>query len=94
MAYSTSNPPNRIAQGVGSAPTLWQYSSTDAHTAVDATDYFTNAKDLGMRADDIMIVVDTNTPTCPNHHGAATDADGNGPVRVGDRSEALVSTAL
>ncbi len=80
MAYSTSNPPNRIAQGVGSAPTLWQYSSTDAHTAVDATDYFTNAKDLGMRADDIMIVVDTSTPTCTIHHVAAIDSDGNGTI--------------
>ena len=52
MAYATTNPPECV----------------DAHTDVDAAGYFTDGADLGMVANDVMIVVDTATPTCTIHH--------------------------
>lgn len=60
MAYSTSTPPNMIAQSVGAAPALWVYASTDVHTDVDAADYFSNGHALGMRVNDVVIVVKTS----------------------------------
>lgn len=60
MAYSTSTPPNCVAQGIGDAPALWLYASTDVHTDVDATDYFSNGSALGMRVNDVVIVVKTS----------------------------------
>jgi hypothetical protein len=60
MAYSTSNPPNMIAGGVGAGPRLWTYSSTDAVTAVRVSGYFTNGYSLGMRAGDIVLVLDND----------------------------------
>jgi Fe-S cluster assembly scaffold protein SufB len=56
MAYSTSAPPVKVAQGVG-GPNLFLYVSTDVHTDVDAAGYFTNGWDLGMRVNDVVIVV-------------------------------------
>lgn len=60
MAYATTNPPNQIAEGVGSSPALWLYASTDVHTDVDATDYFSNGDALGMKVNDVVIVVKTS----------------------------------
>lgn len=81
MAYVTTNPPALIAQRVGAATgALWLYSSADAMTDVAATDYFTNAKDLGMVAGDAMIVVTTGGPTVQMAVVSAIDADGNGTV--------------
>ncbi|RVH21439.1 hypothetical protein [Sinorhizobium meliloti] len=59
MAYSTSNPPNMVCQSVGAAPAQWIYASTDVHTDVDAADYFSNGSALGMRVNDVVIVVKT-----------------------------------
>ena len=73
MAYATTNPPAQLVQGIGSAPSLWVYKSTDAHTDVDAAGYFTNAANLGMKAHDVMIVVDTDSTTCTIHGVNVTD---------------------
>jgi hypothetical protein len=35
---------------------LWSYTSTDVHTDVDATGYFTNGYDLGMLVGDVVWV--------------------------------------
>lgn len=59
MAYSATLPPNMVAQSVGAAPALWLYASEDVHTDVDAANYFTNGKDLGMRVNDTVIVIKT-----------------------------------
>ena len=59
MAYAASNPPSLVAQSVGAAPALWLYASTDVHTDVDAADYFANGSALGMRVNDVVIVVKT-----------------------------------
>lgn len=60
MAYATSNPPNMVAQSVGAAPAFWLYASTDVHTDVDATDYFSNGAALGMRVNDAVVVIKTS----------------------------------
>ena len=67
MAYSASAPPQLIVPSMGGAPALWIYKSTDAHTAVDETDYFTNGAALGLKANDVMIVIDSDAPTCTIH---------------------------
>lgn len=73
MAYSTSNPPSLISQGMAitvsstsaasttpQQPRLWMYANTDATTAVDAAGYITNAKALGMRVGDLVMYVKTD----------------------------------
>lgn len=60
MAYAATNPPALLSQSVGAAPALWVYASTDVHTDVDATDYFTNGNALGMRVNDVVIVIKTS----------------------------------
>ena len=60
MAYVATNPAQVKVQGLGNGPSWWHYSSTDIHTDVDATDYFTNGSDLGMRVNDVVIVVKTS----------------------------------
>lgn len=59
MAYVTSNPPAAVTDGNGAGPAVWVYASEDVHTDVDAANYFTNGKALGMRVNDVVIVVKT-----------------------------------
>lgn len=59
MAYATTLPPAMIGQSVGAAPKLWLYASADVHTDVDASDYFTDGYALGMRVNDVVIVIKT-----------------------------------
>jgi hypothetical protein len=69
MAYDVANPPICAAAGIGSAPSLWVYIDTDAHgTACDGTTgYFTDGAARGIKANDVMIVVDSDTYTCTVH---------------------------
>lgn len=73
MAYSTSNPPSLVTQGIAKTfsstsgasttsqqPRLWFYSSTDAATTVRVIGYITNARDLGMCVGDIVMAVDND----------------------------------
>jgi hypothetical protein len=66
MAYSTSNPPSKIALGTldGTAgPAIWVYKSADAIATVKGADYFSNGAALGLAVGDVMFVYDSNTPT-------------------------------
>ena len=82
MAYATTNPPQLIVPGMGGGLALWSYASTDVHTDVDATDYFSNGAALGMRVNDTVIVTKTSatigatihTVTAVTAGGAATVA--------------------
>lgn len=77
MAYATSNPPRVAFPSVGSSGgAIWVYVDGDAHTDVDATDYFSNGDDLGLAVDDCMIVIDTATPTVTIHHVTTVTAAG------------------
>jgi hypothetical protein len=82
MAYTTSNPPALIAQGIGGVGKLWQYRSTDPSTDVDAANYFSNASALGMTVGDGVIVVDTDAspPTVGMAFVNAVTAGGAGDV--------------
>jgi hypothetical protein len=59
MTYATSNPPRLVAQPIAGLR-MWQYTSEDAVTDVRVSGYFTNGWDLGMRAGDIVAVLDNN----------------------------------
>lgn len=77
MAYSTSNPPQKIAGGMGNGYALWIYNSTDVHTDVDATDYFSNGDDLGMKVGDMVLVGKTSaTIGATVHYVSAVTAGG------------------
>ncbi len=56
MAYVTTNPPICLVSGMGSQPSLWVYTSTDIHTDVDASGYFTDGDALGLKVGDVMLV--------------------------------------
>jgi hypothetical protein len=73
MAYTTATL-NCIGGGVGSCPQLWVYTTTDAHTDVDAADYFSDGTAKGMKVNDVVIVVDTDTNTCTTHMVSAVGA--------------------
>ena len=62
MAYSTSNPPILIASPIhkDAGGRIWWYSSTDNLAAVRVAGYFTNGYDLGMRAGDIIFILDND----------------------------------
>lgn len=57
--YSTSNPPRLVSQPIAGLR-MWQYTSDDAVSAVRVSGYFTNGYDLGMRAGDIVAVLDND----------------------------------
>lgn len=65
MAYSTSNPPRLVVDALGgpfggtSGGRQWLYVSADAAATVDASGYFTNGVELGMRVNDLVWVVNT-----------------------------------
>jgi hypothetical protein len=59
MAYSASAPAICMVARVGAGPAWWHYQSADIHTDVDASDYFTNGHALGMKVNDVVIVVKT-----------------------------------
>jgi hypothetical protein len=61
MAYATSNPPYLMSQAIGGKGKIWGYQSTDPTATVDSSSYVTNGWDLGIRANDIMILFDTTT---------------------------------
>lgn len=79
MSYSTSTPPQLIAQGIGGSGKLWMYKSTDDENAFDDTDYITNADDLGMATGDAIIAIDT-TNGLTSIGQITVDADGNGTI--------------
>lgn len=70
MAYSTANPPARIA-GTMDGKSVWLYSSTDVDSAVNASNYFSDGVALGMRVGDVVLVSDTTTPKV-SLHGVAS----------------------
>jgi len=77
MAYATTNPPVKVASALGSGPSLWIYNSTDVHTDVDATDYFSNGDALGMKVGDMVLVGKTTaTIGATVHYVSAVTAGG------------------
>lgn len=73
MAYTTATL-NCIVPGIGGGPSIWTYTTLDAHTDVDAAGYFSDGANKGLKANDVVIVVDTDTGTTTIH--GATGATG------------------
>ena len=82
MAYDVANSPKLVVAGVGSGPGIWIYSDTDAHTDVDADNYFTNGDALGMKAGDALLYYDTDTATSTIHFVRAQVTAGSASVTV------------
>ena len=82
MAYATTNPPQKVAGGIGGGWALWLYRSTDVHTDVDATDYFSDGDALGMKVGDFMQVQDSTTPFGVTAH-AVTAVTAGGAATIG-----------
>lgn len=71
MAYNAAvAQPRVIARGIAGAPNVWVYKSADAHTDVDATGYFANGEELGMKVNDI-VYVQTNTTLATTLHSVS-----------------------
>jgi len=51
---------------------IWNYVSTDIHTDVDATDYFTDGYDNGLKVGDIMFVSKSNATIGTTVHYVTT----------------------
>jgi hypothetical protein len=68
MTYAVTNQPKCVIPSVGGSSALWIYTDGDAHADVDAAGYFTDGASLGLKANDVMIVVDTATPGATLHH--------------------------
>lgn len=83
MTYATSNSPYLITQGIGGVRKMWAYSSSDPTATVRAAGYFTNGYDLGMRANDIVILHDTTTQIVSSHT-ILTATAGTTTVDLGD----------
>jgi len=81
MAYvAGTNAPILLVTGVSGGPNVWYFAhATDPHTDIDAAGYFSDGATFGLKANDIMFVIDIDTATCTIHHvlnattiGAAT----------------------
>lgn len=79
MAYSLTNPPQLVAQGVGGKGGIWLYKSVNAESDLDDTDFISNAADLGMVDGDIVFMVDQSTPASLLGR-VLIDAQGNGTI--------------
>jgi hypothetical protein len=61
MAYSSTNPPKLLVPGMGEAPSMWAYRSTNLSTDTLAANFFANGGDLGMQVGDIVTVINTTS---------------------------------
>lgn len=102
MAYSTSNPPSLIAQGIARGTDLqsrvWEYSSADDLATVTGINYIHNAAALSLKAGDRVIYNDTGdgttidlTAVAGATTGTASGATGSAIEPIGETSIALSS---
>ena len=67
MAYATSNPPALVFGTVGNTRKVWMYSSADAAATVDASGYFIDGYDLGMRDGDLLLAYNSTSKIWSSH---------------------------
>lgn len=72
-----------VAQGIGGDFRLYVLKSAEAAGDIDANGYITGGYDLGMRASDSVIVVDTATPLTTFHRVESSTAGGVSDLAVG-----------
>lgn len=67
---------------IASKQNVWMYTTTDAITSVDDTDYFASGEGRGMKDNDIVFVNKTDDGSLYLAKVSAVDADGNATVTV------------
>jgi len=93
MAYSTSNPPKLVVQGLGgNGPNIWTLTGTDADTTVDGSGYITNGGNLGMKAGDLVFYTKTDASPIANFIFNVTSVSTTAPGAV-DLSNSTTVTA-
>lgn len=93
MAYSTSNPPKLVVQGLGgNGPNIWTLTGTDSSTTVDTSGYITNGGNLGMKAGDIVFYTKTDASPIANFMFNVTSVSATAPGAV-DLSDGTTVTA-
>lgn len=75
MAYTTATL-NMVTNRIGGGPAVWHYTNTDAHTDVDAANYFDDGKARGMKLYDVVLYIDTDTATMTTHYVSEVSSDG------------------
>jgi len=93
MAYATTNPPFCLGQGIGGGRKLWFYTTTDAMTDVRVSGYFTNGYSLGMRAGDIICVIDNDASPISASWAIINAASKSGSTETVDISDGVAITA-
>lgn len=77
MAYLTSNPPAMTGGQTIGGNGIWYYTSADVSTDVDASNYFTNGLQLGMKVGDTVHVIETDNAYAHTIHSVTeVSADG------------------
>lgn len=92
MAYATTNPPQLVSSAIAGFGQKWRYESADAAAVADTDGYFTNAKDLGIKAGDVIEVVDTDTFLTTTHAVATINADGSADLADGVAETSVTDT--
>lgn len=94
MSYSSTNPPVRVTHGglTTGTKSLWIYTSADAHATVEASQYFTNGHELGMKVGDALLSICTTGYLATLHAvSAVTKTNAGTPSETGT---ATVSAAV
>jgi len=95
MTYATSNPPALVTQRVGaSGGAVWIYKDGDSLDDVGDTNYFTNAADLGMKAGDKLIHIDTTEVMTADLVVSAHRTSGTAAGALGSAIEAIGVTSI
>lgn len=92
MAYSTSNPPELVTSNVGGSHKRWIYTSGDAAATVDASGYITNGGQLGMKVNDLVMVIDTGSNIITEHQVITVSATAPGAVDLSNGTTVGTST--
>ena len=90
-AYSTSNPPALLVQGIGgpAGSRIWNLRGVHVTTDADAADFITNADALGMKVMDTVHLVNTTTEATALVHGHVVNS-----VTAGGAANLSVGVAL
>jgi hypothetical protein len=95
MAYSTSNPPALISQRVGAnGGAVFVLKTTDDIGDVLADDYISNGYDLGIKAGDVVIVIDSTNVNLSITKVASVTTDGAATLEVSSLQELTASGAV
>jgi len=95
MAYETTNPPALVAQRVGaSGGAVWVYSDADTAATILAADYISNGDALGMKAGDVVFLVNSTNGTAKQARVTSVTAGGAATIGSSTTQELTASGAV